>query len=65
MAIKHAELHSGQTQFKIQPFYRVLTGLPQKFENTIPYLFHDQQCNFHDYLMHSLQPTLLAASSPR
>ena len=28
-------------------------------------IFHDQQCNFHDYLMHGLQPTLLVASSPR
>ena len=27
-------------------------------------IFHDQQCNFHDYLMHGLQPPLLAASSP-
>ena len=27
-------------------------------------IFHDQQCNFHDYLMHRLQPALLAASSP-
>ena len=26
---------------------------------------HDQQCNFHDYLIHGLQPSLLAASSPR
>ena len=26
-------------------------------------IFHDQQCNFHDYLMHNLQPSLLAASS--
>ena len=28
-------------------------------------IFHDQPCNFHDYLMHGLQPPLLAASSPR
>ena len=28
-------------------------------------IFHDQQCNFHDFLMHVLQPDLLAASSPR
>ena len=27
-------------------------------------IFHDQQCNFHDFLMHGLQPPLLAASSP-
>ena len=27
-------------------------------------IFHDQQCNFHDYFMHGLQPPLLAASSP-
>ena len=27
-------------------------------------IFHDQQCNFHDYLMHGLQPPLLATSSP-
>ena len=26
-------------------------------------IFHDQQCYFHDYLMHDLQPPLLAASS--
>ena len=28
-------------------------------------IFYDQQCNFHDFLMHGLQPHLLAASSPR
>ena len=28
-------------------------------------IFHDQQCNFHDFLMHGLQPPLLAAASPR
>ena len=39
--------------------------IPQKFKNIIPWFFHDQQCNFYDYLMHSLQPLLLAASSPR
>ena len=27
-------------------------------------IFHDQQCNFHDYLMHDIQPPLLAPSSP-
>ena len=27
-------------------------------------IFHDQQCNFNDYLMNDLQPPLLAASSP-
>ena len=27
-------------------------------------IFYDQQCNFHDYLMHSLQTPLLVASSP-
>ena len=37
---------------------------PQKFKNTISWFFHDQQCNFHDYLMHGLQLPLLAASSP-
>ena len=26
-------------------------------------IFHDQQCNFHDYLMQSLQHPILAASS--
>ena len=26
-------------------------------------IFHDQQCNFHNFLMHGLQPPLLAASS--
>ena len=40
------------------------TGFPQKFKNTIPRFFHDQQCNFHDYLMHRLQPLLLAATLP-
>ena len=42
------------------------TGFPQKFKNTIPcfsIIFHDQQCNFHEYLMHSLQPPLLATFS--
>ena len=24
-------------------------------------IFHDQQCNFHDYLMQGIQPPLLAA----
>ena len=28
-------------------------------------IFHDQQCNFHDYLICGLQPPFLAASSPR
>ena len=41
--------------------YRVHTEI-QKHNSMI---FHDQQCNFHDYLMHCLQPLLLAASSPR
>ena len=27
-------------------------------------IFHDQQWGFHDYLMHRIQPPLLAASSP-
>ena len=36
---------------------------PQKFKNTIPWLFHDQLCNFHGYLMHDL-PHILAASLP-
>ena len=27
-------------------------------------IFHDQQYNFHDYLMYGFQPPLLAASSP-
>ena len=27
-------------------------------------IFHDQQCNFHDYLMQGLQPPLLAEFSP-
>ena len=31
--------------------------------NDFSIIFHDQQCNFHDYLMHDLQPPLLAASS--
>ena len=41
--------------------------VPTEFLKQFPYfsmIFHDQQCNFHDYLMHGLQPTLLAASSP-
>ena len=44
------------------------TGFPQKFKNTTPWFFHDffhdQQYNFHDYLMHGLQPPLLVPSSP-
>ena len=40
--------------------YRVPTEI-QKHNSMI---FHDQQYNFHDYLMHSLKPPLLAASSP-
>ena len=41
--------------------------VPTEFQKHFHYfsmIFHDQQCNFHDYLMHSLQPTILAASSP-
>ena len=38
--------------------------VPTEIQNHNSMIFHDQQCNFHDYLMHSLQPPLLAASSP-
>ena len=41
------------------------SGFPQKFKNTIPWFFHDQQCNFNDFLMYGLQPAPLAASSPQ
>ena len=36
---------------KVQDKY--VSGFPQKFKNTIPSFFHDQQCNIHDYLMHA------------
>ena len=45
-------------------FNRVPTEI-QKHNSMIFHDFHDQQCNLHDYIMHSLQPTLLAVSSPR
>ena len=27
-------------------------------------IFHDQQCNFHDYLIHCIEPPILAACLP-
>ena len=43
--------------------FRVPTEI-QKHNSMILKIFHDQQCNFHDYLMHRLQPPLLAATTP-
>ena len=47
-------------EYIICAYMRVPTDI-QKHNSMI---FHDQQCNFHDYLMHSFQPPLLVASSP-
>ena len=41
--------------------YRV----PPEIQKHNSMIFHDQPCNFHYYLMYSLQPPLLAASSLR
>ena len=30
--------------------------VPKKFQKHNSMIFHDQQCNFHDNLMHGLQP---------
>ena len=38
--------------------------VPTEIQKHNSMIFHDQQCNFHDYLMHSFQPPLLAVSSP-
>ena len=32
--------------------------------NDFSMIFHDQQCNFHDYLIHCIEPPLLAACLP-
>ena len=37
--------------------------VPTEIQKYNSMTFHDQQCNFHDYLMHGLQPPFLAASS--
>ena len=42
---------------------RVPTEIQKQFHD-FSMIFHDQQYNFHDYLMHGLQAPLLAASSP-
>ena len=44
---------------------RAITRVPTEIQKHNSMIFHDQQCFFHDYLMHGLQPPLLAASSPR
>ena len=36
----------------------VQTRVPTEIQNHNSMIFHDRQCNFHDYLMHSLQPPL-------
>ena len=44
----------------------IRAGLLQNFKSTIPcfsMIYHDQQCNFHDYLMHSLQHPLFTMLS--
>ena len=39
-------------------------SLKTQFHN-FSMIFHDQQCNYHDYLMHGFQPPLLVTSLPR
>ena len=39
--------------------------VPTEIQKHSSMISHDQKCNFHNYLMHSLQHPLLAASSPR
>ena len=53
-----------------EPLIRLVSSLRvpaeiQKQFHDFSMIFHDQQCNFHDYIMHGLQPLLLAASPPR
>ena len=48
-----------------QSKHRVPTEIKKTQFHDFSMIFHDQQCNFHDFLMHGLHPhPLLAASSP-
>ena len=42
--------------------YNIWYRVPTEIQKHNSMIFHDQQCNFHDYLMHGLQPPLLALS---
>ena len=46
----------------------ILCRVPTEIQKTqfhdFSMIFHDQRCNFHDYLIHGRQPLILAASSP-
>ena len=37
--------------------------IPTEIEKSNSMIFHDQQCNFHVYFMHGLQPPLIIAAS--
>ena len=64
----------GPPLFRILDYYieqlvsvainRVHTEIKKTQFHDFSMIFHHQQCNFHDFLMHDLQPPLLAASSP-
>ena len=41
---------------------RVHTEIQKHYSMIFSIIFHDQQCNFHDYLMHRLKPPLLVLS---
>ena len=44
--------------------FRVPTAIQKHNSMIFPWFSMINKCNFHDYLMHGLQPPLLAASSP-
>ena len=52
-------------QYVVHNVIILLFRVPTEIQKHNSMIFHDQQCNFHDYLMHGLQPPLLGASSPR
>ena len=59
-------LGSGNSKKKNQSGHLSdLSRVPTEIQKHNSMIFHDQQCNFYDYLMHNLQPSLLAAFSPR
>ena len=55
----------SRVNFDKQYILKTKTGNSKTQLHDFSMTFHDQQCNLHDYLMHGLQPPLLAASSPR
>ena len=56
-------LHKIEQHFREQSYQGSHRNLKTQFHD-FSMIFHDQQCNFHDYLMHRLKPPLLAATSP-